>query len=74
MIMEQAKKDIFDVITNELNERKALKFYLTVNFELERTSVDGGVTATTPYLHSLPCVVLESGDLEEQFHTASDRI
>ena len=74
LFMEQAKEDIVDVISNELNERMALKFYLTVNLELERTSVDGGVTTTTPYLNSKPCVVLESSDLEEQFQTASDRI
>ena len=74
VFMEQAKEDICGVIEDELNNRKALKFYLTVNLELERTSVDGGVTTTTPYLHSLPCVVLESSDLEEQFQTASQRI
>ena len=74
VFLEQAKDDIFEVISNELKKRKALKFYLTVNLELKRTSVDGGVTITTPYLHSLPCVVLESSDLEEQFQTASDRI
>ena len=28
--------------------------------------MDGAVTTTTPYLHSLPSVVLESSDLEEQ--------
>ena len=74
MFLEQANNDICGVISNELNDRKALKFYLTVNLELERTSVDGGVTTTTPYLHSLPCVVLESSDLDEQFQSASQRI
>ena len=65
---------ICSVISNELVERKALKFYLSVNLELERNSVDGAVTTTTPYLHSLLSVVLESSDLEEQFQTASDRL
>ena len=72
--LNSAKDEICSVISNELVERKALKFYLSVNLELERNSVDGEVTTTTPYLHSLPSVVLESSDLEEQFQTASERL
>ena len=72
--LNTAKDEICSVISNELVERKALKFYLSVNLELERNSVDGAVTTTTPYLHSLPAVVLESSDLEEQFQTASERL
>ena len=69
-----AKDEICGIISNELNERKALKFYLSVNLELERTSVDGVVTTTTPYMHSLPSIVLESTYLDEEFQTASDRL
>ena len=72
--LNTAKDEICSIISNELVERKALKFYLSVNLELERNSVDGAVTTTTPYLHSLPSVVLESSDLEEQYQTASDRL
>ena len=36
--------------------------------------MDGAVTTTTPYLHSLPSVVLDSTDLNEQFRTASERL
>ena len=71
--LNSAKNEICNVISNELDERKALKFYLSVNLGLERISVDGAVTTTTPYLHSLPSVVLESSDLEEQYQIASDR-
>ena len=72
--LNSAKHEICNVISNELDERKALKFYLSVNLELERNSVDGEVTTTTPYLHSLPAVVLESSDLNEQYQTASERL
>ena len=72
--LNSAKAEICSVISNELVERKALKFYLSVNLELERNSVDGAVTTTTPYLHSLPSVDLESSDLEEQFQTAAGQI
>ena len=54
------------IISNELNDRKALKFYLTVNLELERSSPDGTITTTTPYLQSLPSVVLDSTDLDDE--------
>ena len=72
--MNTSKDEICSVISNELVERKALKFYLSVNLELERNSVDGEVTTTTPYLHRLPSVLLESSDLDEQYQTASDRL
>ena len=72
--LNAAKDEICSIISNELVERKALKFYLSVNLELERNSVDGAVTTTTPYLHSLPSVVLESTDLDEQYQTTSDRL
>ena len=74
VFLEQAKGDICEVIENELVERKALKFYLTVNPELERISTEGEEVTSAPYLHSLPSVVLESTDLEEQYQTASDRL
>ena len=74
MFLEQAKGDICGVIGNELVERKALKFYLRVNLELERISTEGVEVTSEPYLHSLPSVVLESTDLDEQYQTASDRL
>ena len=73
MFLEQAKGDICRIIEKELCERKALKFYLTANPELERLSTEGEVTSA-PYLHSLPSVVLESSDLDEQYQTAADLI
>ena len=72
--LEQAKGDICEVIENELVGRKALEFYLTVNPELERISTEGEEVTSAPYLHSLPSVVLESSDLDEQYQTASDRL
>ena len=72
--LNSAKDEICNVISNELVERKALKFYLSVNLELERNSADREATTTTPYLHSLPSVVLESTDLDEEFQTAADRL
>ena len=72
--LNTAKDEICGVISNELDERKALKFHLSVNLELERNSVDVAVTTATPYLHSLPSVVLESSDLEEQYQTAANRL
>ena len=74
VFLEQAKGDICEVIENELVGRKALKFYLPVNPELERISTEGEEVTSAPYLHSLPSVVLESTDLEEQYQTASDRL
>ena len=74
VFLDQAKSDICGTIEKELVERKALKFYLSVNLELERNSVDSAVTTTTPYLHSLPSVVLESRALDEEHQTASDRL
>ena len=61
-------------IEKELVDRKALKFYLTVNLELERISAEGVEVTSEPYLHSLPFVVLESSDLDEEYQTASDRL
>ena len=74
VFLEQAKGDICEVIENELVGRKALKFYLTVNPELERISTEGEEVTSAPYLHSLPSVVLECSDLEEQYQIASDRL
>ena len=74
VFLEQAKSEIRGTIENELVERKAMKFYLTVILELERISTEGGEVTSALYLHSLPSVVLESSDLEEQFQTASDRL
>ena len=36
--------------------------------------MDGEVTTNTPYLDSLPSVVLKSSDLEELYQTTSDRL
>ena len=72
VFLDQAKSDICGTIEKELVERKALKFYLSVNFELVRNSVDGAVTTKTPYLHSLPSVVLENADIDGEYQTASD--
>ena len=54
--------------------RGALKFYLTVRPQLSRIDSDGHETISTPYLCSLPTIVLESSDIHAQLEEAGDRI
>ena len=72
--LKDTKNDIHDIIVEELGIRRALKFYLTVRPQLSRSDPDGHETISTPYLCSLPTIVLESSDIHEQIDKASDRI
>ena len=74
VFLNSARNKICNVISNELVERKTLKFYLAVNPELEGISTEGVEVSSAPYLHSLPNVVPESSDLEKQYQSVSDRL
>ena len=65
---------ISGIISRELVQRKALKYYLTVRVELERLSIGAERETATPYLHSIPAIILESTDFNETFQVASDRL
>ena len=49
-------------------------FILTVRPQLSRIDPDGHETISTPYLCSLPIIVLESSDIHAQLEEAGDRI
>ena len=72
--LKDRKDDIHDIITEELGKRRAMKFYLTVRPQLSRTDPDGHETISTPYLCSIPTIVLESSDIRGQIDEAGDRI
>ena len=72
--LKNIKNDIHGIIVEELRVRKALKFYLTVCPQLSRCDPEGNETTTTPYLCSLPSIVLESLDIPGQINEAGDRI
>ena len=58
----------------ELRVRRALKFYLTVRPQLSRTDPDGNETNSTPYLCSLPIIILEGSDIHDLLDETGDRI
>ena len=62
------------IIVEELGMRGALKFYLTVRPQLSRSDPGGNEAISTPYLCSLPSVVLESSDILGRIDEAGDRI
>ena len=70
---KDTKNDIHDIIVEELGLRRALKFYLTVRPQLSRIDPDGHETISTPYLCSLPTIILESSNIQEQLDEAGDR-
>ena len=72
--LKDTKNDIHDIIVEELGIRRALKFYSTVRPQLSRSDPDGHETISTPYLCSLPTIVLESSDIHAQLDEAGDRI
>ena len=72
--LNSAKGEIREKISEELNERNALKFYLNVKTKLSRTSTDGEEQIATPYFCSIPKIILHSTDIEEEIVIASDRI
>ena len=72
--LKDTKNDIHDIIVEELGVRRALKFYLTVCPQLSRSDPDGNEAISTPYLCSLPSIVLESSDILGHLDEAGDRI
>ena len=72
--LKDTKNDIHGIIVEELGIRGALKFYLTVRPQLSRSDPDGNEAISTPYLCSLPCIVLAGSDILKQIVEAGDRI
>ena len=72
--LKDTKNDIHGIIVEELGVRGALKFYLTVRPQLSRSDPDGNEAISTPYLCSLPSIVLASSDIRRQIDEAGDRI
>ena len=69
-----SKTEISGIISEELVQRKALKYYLSIQVELERISVAGECETATPYIHSIPTIILESTDFNETYQIAADRL
>ena len=72
--LAQAKGEIHQKISEELNERNALKFYLNLKTQLSRTSTDGEEQIATPYFCSIPKIILYSTDIGGEIDIAGDRI
>ena len=72
--LNSTKNNIHSIIVEELGVRRAMKIYLTVRTQLSRIDSDGNETISTPYLCSLPSIILESTDIHEQIDQAGDRI
>ena len=72
--LKDTRNDIHDLIVEEVRVRKALKFYLTVRPQLLRIDPDGNETNSTPYLCSLPTIILESSDIHDLLDETGDRI
>ena len=68
------KDEIGGLIVSQLDERGALKFYLTVKTQLSRTSTDGIEQITTPYFCSIPVIILQSTDIGEEIDIAGRRV
>ena len=64
--LNSVKDEIHRKISEELNERNALKFYLNVKTQLSRTTADGDEQITTPYFCSIPKIILHSTDIGER--------
>ena len=72
--LKDTRNDIHDLIVEELRVRRALKFYLTVRPQLSRIDPDGNETNSTPYLCSLPTIILEGSDIHDLLDETGDRI
>ena len=72
--LERIKQEVKEIISEELSRRKALKFYITLNLELQRISTDGDIQLASPYLHSRPAVVLYGTDLDAEIESANARL
>ena len=74
LFLNSAKNNIYGIIVEELGVRGALKFYLTLRPQLLRIDPDGFERSSTPYLCSLPTIVLESSNIREQIDESCERI
>jgi len=72
--LAQAVGEIHQKISEELNERNALKYYLNVKTQLSRTSADGEEQIATPYFCSIPKIILYSTDIGSEIDIAGERI
>ena len=69
-----AKDEIRTKISEELDERNALKFYIIVKTQLSRTNSDGDEQIATPYFCSVPKIILQSTDIADEIDNAGERI
>ena len=69
-----AKDEIRMKISEELDERNALKFYIIVKAQLSRTNSDGDEQIATPYFCSVPKIILQSTDIADEIDNAGERI
>ena len=72
--LNSVKGEICEKISEELDERNALKFYLIVKAQLSRTTSDGEEQIANPYFCSVPKIILHSTDIEDEIDTAGERI
>ena len=72
--LKNTRNDIHDLIVEELRVRIVLKFYLTVRPQLSRIDPDGNETNSTPYLCSLPTIILEGSDIPDLLDETGNRI
>ena len=72
--LSSAKDEIRTKISEELDERNALKFYIIVKAQLSRTNSDGDEQIATPYFCSIPKIILHSTDIADEIDTAGERI
>ena len=72
--LNSAKDEIRAKISEELDERNALKFYIIVKTQLSRTTSDRNEQLATPYFCSVPKIILHSTDIGEEIDMAGDRI
>ena len=72
--LNNVKDEIRQKISEELNERNALKFYLIVKAQLSRTTSDGDEQLATPYFCSVPKIILHSTDIADEIDIAGERV
>ena len=72
--LNSAEDEIHRKISEELDERNAMKFYIIVKTQLSRTSSDGDEQIATPYFCSIPKIILHSTDIEDEIDVAGERI
>ena len=69
-----AKDEICEKISEELDERNALKFHLIVKAQLSRTTSDGKEQIANPYFCSVPKIILHSTDIDDEIVIAGECI